>query len=512
MAGLPNLTEPFEPRRGSLVAWTPARLRSAESQAENGDFTLLAELCEDLIADDRISGLLDDRVSLFRLPLTIDPADESQRAKSVADEVDGAIYQHIFPDSELAIVQRWALVMGFAPVELRWRDDKKRPVIVNGKNAPTLNFRHPRNLRQDTTTNEYRLRVGVSGEEVTIDEASGAWWLYAPRGGARPWTNGLWNSLKLWWLVKQMAIHDWARKSELHGLGTFVTKSDPDVPSADGDSRKALAKQMRRLGSNKSIHLPPGFDLDLVEAKANTVDIFDRQISAANTAFAIAVSGQNLTSEIKGGSLAAQEGAEKVLQRISDADEAGFAAEVRSGPLGHYARVNHGSAALAPTPNYDTAPPEDENKRIETLDKLGDALVKFKTAGFNVDNLDEVTEELGLKLSHRADDKPIESPDNVRPGDEVAAIGNGGSDPFYDGQEYADRVTASAARVGGAELSGLLEQLISGIQKAETFEEVFSLLESVYGNADPKALAQATEKAYLLAQHAGKLAVSLEAK
>ncbi len=186
----------------------------------------------------------------------------------------------------------------------------------------------------------------------------------------------------------------------------------PQRGARHAHSREELASDLGDLGRDTGLCLPPGYDLKLVEATAKTWEMFRAQIELADLAIAIRLAGQNLTSDVSGGSLAAAKVHASIRADIIRCDAEALATTTHDQALTHWASLNFGDARLAPWPAWPTDPPEDELAKAQTREAQGKALSALKAAGVK---LDPVLEEFGLELDPNAPPPPPPVAPNAPP-------------------------------------------------------------------------------------------------
>src|SRR5438445_4021825 len=249
----PDRSVYLEPSFRAFHEWTPTLLRGAELIADGGTLRTAADLCDAMLADDRLLGVLNKRVhGVLGLPLTFEPAQGRKRPVKALEA--GEDWWASFTEEELGDVGKWGTLLGVGVGELEWKDR-------DGRVVGELKSWHPRHLRFDWQTRQWILRID-GGKEIVITPGDGKWVLYTPHGKKRPWAKGLWRSLSRWWLLKQFAILDWATYSERHGQGVFA--ATPTGQGSPGrEDRKQLAADLKGIGRATTIALPPGYDLKL---------------------------------------------------------------------------------------------------------------------------------------------------------------------------------------------------------------------------------------------------------
>lgn len=345
----PDRHEYREQHGRHLSAWTNASLTTARLIADGGTLSYAAELVDELRADSRVAGVLPQRVNgLLGLPLSFEASgDGRRRGRAVRALEADEDWWAIAPEHELADLQTWGLLLGVGLAELVWtRSD-------SGRVLPRLKVWDPRWLRYEWQTRRWLLRTDDAGE-IEIIPGGGKWVVYTPYGSSRPWAKGLWRALAKWWLLKSFALNDWARHGEMHGSPIRVGTCPEGSQAED---RQAFAEDLAAIGSDTSLVAPPGYEVDLLEAAAKTWEMFPKQIETANAELSILLVGQNLTSEVTGGSFAAAKIHQNVRDDLVRFDAEALAACLREQVLTWWAEFNFGDAGLAPWPNWDTKPP-----------------------------------------------------------------------------------------------------------------------------------------------------------
>lgn len=396
---LPTFKAFSEPSARVMSDWTPGLIRSAEIQADGGNLRYAADLCEALFTDDHIQGVLPTRTrGLLGLPLTFEESGDGRRKKRAVKALQAEEdWWASYPEAELGKLLDWGIMLGVGLGRNDWTPRE------SGRVVPKLENWHSRWLRFDSQSREWRLTVN-QGDEITIAPGDGQWILYTPQGAAKPWNRGAWRALSRWWLLKQYARDDFARHSEVHGTPLRVGMS---TEGANSDDRAELAADLGELGRDTSLCLPNGYDLKLVEATAKTYEMFKMQIELANLAMSIALVGQNLTTNVQGGSLAAAKVHQQVRGDLIRSDGETASTTLHDQSLVHWAEFNFGDRNLAPWPQWATDPPEDSLAKAKTREAQGQAISALKAAGVK---LDSVLQEFGLELAPEAPPPDVASP------------------------------------------------------------------------------------------------------
>lgn len=510
-----------EPDYRSSIVWSPRQIRSAESLADTGNLRLAAQLCETLIADDRVRGcLLEVRVrGLLGLPLSYLAGVGRKRQQAIkALEVDED-WTEAFPEDVLAEWMAWGILLGVSFGKLTWVSVDRK----GGKRLiPKLEVIHPQNMRWDHATKSWYAKQ-TDGSEIKITAGDGTWVIYTPYGQKRPWARGAWRSISRWCLLKQYAQSDWGRYSERHGMGLWVGSSPDGSNPAD---RAELAADLKNIGRESSVAPPPGWDVKLVESTANTWQTYQAQVDCANTAISITVLGQNLSTEVTGGSYAATSIHAAVKAQIIRADDECSATTLRSQALVWWAQFNYGSRELAPWPCRETDLPEDRKAKADTLLVAGQALTTWQDAGFNVD-VEAYGEEFGMPEGEEDEKQSPPPPPN---GDQLPPDGQPdqreetsgrragkralaqeslgaskaeGVDGASRGQAYVDALTASARDKAADALSPWIDELLEHIESATDWDSLKTALVKAYPTLDNDEFANLAARAAILAELRG---------
>ena len=503
----------LQPDQRTVTSWTLQSIQAAETAANDGQISQAALLCDQLVADSRIRGTLAQRTALVRLPPTFEEGRGAHAAKAAEALTDGD-YWAMTPSAELVKLQRWGLMLGFGYGQMRWVDEAGNAYLRDGRNVPRLHTWHPQHAEWDGRQRKWFAYVGdgTRREEIT---AENGWVIYTPFGSEAPWKEGLWRALKIWWTLKQLAAQDWARYSEKNGIGAFVA----EAPSgATDDTRKALARELRRLGREKGFALPEGWTLKMVEATAKTYETFVDQINLANTEAAIAIVGQNLTSEVSGGSFAAASIHSAVSSTIIGSDGEALSDFEHEQIQQPYAAANWGDPEAAAWPVRDTAPPEDDTARIGAQQALVTLVQSADDAGFEIEDIEAEFERVGLKVKRKEAPPPPkgEGPDAQARGGgpKAVALASGerirAESGFVEGQLYTDRVADDSRDDAGEILADDVTQLLGIVAGAEDYETIRTRLAAHYEGMASDDLAEKVRQALVLTQLAGQLAVEQE--
>lgn len=490
----------------TFTDWSVDNVRSALRDFEQGVFTRAAMLADAMTRDDRIGAVLDTRgKGVLGLPFEMDGG--GRRHGAVAKRVL-ADWWTMVPEDELSDLLRWGHLLGVGLGELQWE--------LGDNWTPRLKVWHPQYLEYRWA--ERRWYVYTQDGPVPIEPGDPKWVLYTPGGGQRPWMGGLIRRLAIPWLVRQFAARDWARYSEVHGLPIRKARIPANAAQADKDY---FLDAVSNLGNEPTILTPItndkdgkpiGFDVALEEAKGDSWEGFERLLSKMETNIAIAVLGQNLTTEVQGGSYAAATAHERVRQDYLEADAEQLSTALHDQILVPWATFNLGDPDLAPWPRWDASPPEDKAATAETWRVTGEAIRSLRSAGLNVDRL-ALAEQHGIPLvAGEPLIEPKDEPPEIRP-QELSRLRLASGDPpasargFLRGQIFTDAVGDQGKQLGRDAVAPDLAGLLDVVAASGDFDQLRQGLMDRYGEMTPQALAAVTEKALILAELAGRYAV-----
>lgn len=384
-----------------ILAWrwtceyTPASLKQLRATC---NFREVINLCDAMLTDDRLNTVLRTRAQgLVGSPLDFQEGRGRRKARALRAVEAEADYWEIIVEEEYLQMHVWGLLANFGPGRLKWwernRAGKFVPRVRSGRNVPELEFWSPLNIRYDIPRKQWISRTESVDSHIAVDRdidfTSGEHILFAPFGGAGDVSRGLWRSLCYLWLLKQQCIASWANLGNTSGHPPKVVEfalgqqgvNVKEIAGGD-EKRKQIVNEIFAMGKRGVISLPPGFTMKLLALPATNAQMFKDQLSAVDTAMAIAVLGQNLTTEIKGGSLAAAQIANTIRADIREFDAGAESRFLRSDVLSWWALLNFGDAEAAPWPVRDTEPPEDLTSAATMLNTLSMAIERFEKNGW----------------------------------------------------------------------------------------------------------------------------------
>lgn len=391
---VPRVSSPLEPQ--VWTKWTPNTIRGVLAQHQRGDFGYSAELADQMRADDRIGGTLDTLVlSALGLPFSMVAADDSATAKDYAKTTHSWWGTRI-PESTLADVLRWVVLMGFCLGELIWEE----VWVATSRNIgfyeirPRLRIHHPqfvRYLYAGTAGEGWYLLTREGFRKVTPGD--GQWVLFS-LGAERSWMNGAVLGLAIPWFLRKQVRRDMGRRSELDGIG--IRKITGPKEGIDGKIVARLIREARNMGNESVVFVPAEYGLDIDSNQTSAQDGFARIMDHCEKSIAIRMLGGNLPTDAKGGTYGLG-----VVQASAQLDRlealvtmlAAVSREQIVKPYGRY-NVEDWYDEAAPTPRYDATPPEDLKAKGAALLTASQALTTLHALGIDVS---EQLKTFGLK-------------------------------------------------------------------------------------------------------------------
>jgi phage gp29-like protein len=399
-----------------IHTWNVGIVRSAVVGHMGGQFGQSAQLVDAMLADDRIQGATNGRIKgVTKNDIVYEPSkivDNAELAKTVAEEIQ-SIHSEIFPESIIEDILKWVIHEGFSLNELVWKARRDRWI-------PRLKPWHLAYTYYLLSERKY-VALAVDGQHV-VQPNDPKWALYTPYGAYRGWIRGAVRSISIPWLIRQFALRDWARYSEVHGLPQKKAKVPAQAPAED---KRRFFSAIKSLGSNASFMLPVPigggeWDIELLEAKDTAWKGFQGLIEQCDKSITLTVRGTNLTTEVQTGTGAATEAHRSEDSDYAKSDCLKLAEFMKTQVLRWYCLYNYGNADLAPTPVFqlDTS---DKKQEAETFKQVVSTMSELKVLGNQFD-LVAFAERFGIPLNQDYDPTATQPPAVVLAPTDVAKV------------------------------------------------------------------------------------------
>lgn len=280
--------------------------QSAVRAHDQGSFDRSALLADRATADDRIFGCVTANVrGVSRRPFTLAPNPAGgARAVDVATKLR-RVWPHILPPAVQGALIRDHVMLGLSIAQPRWR------LLDAGQQwVPCLENWHMSAVSYESYRDIFRV---ISREEVLEMPAAPAdgdpqppVYIFQP-DGKRSWMGGAIRALARLFVFRSMTFDFWVRYCEKHG-SPIIKVAEP--PFLDADSKRVFYSKVGNVGSEAILRLPMNaagdkLAVDLLEPQALSFETYVKFMAQLDTSIAICVNGQNLSTEVKGGSRAA---------------------------------------------------------------------------------------------------------------------------------------------------------------------------------------------------------------
>jgi phage gp29-like protein len=397
-----NIQKVRELQVPTFTQWeTRQAVQGIIAELESGVFYDAALLVSQMMRDDRINAVMRVRInSMMGMPKRFDPAKDTAQGRKIAEQATEQWEQMIAP-SQLVDLIVWSVMLGVGVGSMAWE-------LSPGRALPSVETWHPASLWFNTADDTYVMRYmkqvpGIDppdrrfrfsekdpkdeyvAAQAVIPKQSRDWILATPYGYKYGRLNGLVRPLADRYLERAWSMRDRARHSERHGM-PFLKGVTPS--SASQEDKNRMRSAMARLGSESVFITPQGtegdkYDVELVESKSDSHEVFAAEIQHLDSAIAIVILGQSESTEGKAGLGAQEKPGDTVRRDIMRFDAACVAAIARS-ILRPWAEVNFGDADLAPQLVVEVDPPEDASQKAQAWSFLGDAVMKLEKYGVDV--------------------------------------------------------------------------------------------------------------------------------
>lgn len=389
------------------TGWGVQQVRNALQDLVVGKFDTCAQLHDTIAGDSRVqsamrsrSGGLLGRPVRFKIP-------EKYKKDSEAKKCHATWERHwpqMAAEPALLDLLETSHSLGFSYSQVLW--DTSRTIW-----KPYLQSFNPRYSYYHWV---WRQHIAITlDRQEPINPGDGHWVLHAPFGTYRGWMRGSLRSLAQWWLARNYALRDWARYCERHGFPILIA----DTPfGADPNDITAYQTQLTNLGQESVLQVPGSvditkygkYDLRYLEPKDENWQAFKSLIEQCNDEITLALLGQNLTSQVKEGSLAAARVHADVRQAILEADARALAKTLYVQVLRPFAAINFGNPDLAPRPEWDVRADEDLEVKGKTFQAFAAAINQLRQAGFALEKPERFARRFGLQGLRLTEVPPIQ--------------------------------------------------------------------------------------------------------
>jgi hypothetical protein len=473
----------------------PRVIASARATSDAGFFRIAADLSEIFATDARVRAALSQRVDgVLTLPKRFEHG--SKRVLKALDED----FADLAADSEHGLWIKRALMSGLGLVQLIWQRNARGRIVPRIESWPATGLSLTRDYYELEVSRGYgtfdRIPLVLGGE------GKWQWHLLTPFSASRPMFFGLWNTLAEICSSKKFAEKDWAAYSEVHGRAFKVLSQESPPPDGaaqlDGRDLVGLVDDVQSATAGSAIALPSGVKLELLESMSTTWATFPKQADYANSEIAIAILGQNLTTEVKGGSYSAAQ-VHAAVSRVCIVATAQLDEQALLPIMRRWEELNFGSSDIEF--HYDTTDPNESAVRATTLKSYGDGLASLAAVpGLGAD-LRDIAEDAEIPLLDEATTIPPTATESL-------SASSGIERHAIEGQKAIDAQSAGQLQ---AAIDPLLAKVTAALAAASSFDEFENALRYQIGaQDDPQKMKEVLSRAMMLATSIGAYSASQE--
>lgn len=365
--------------------WPLASILTALADHEEGTFQESAKLAAAFGRDDRIGACRRTRIQALvgkngaTFDVVASDDGDKRRSSSICDRAK-KVYFRCFNEVVLTRILGDYIDLGVSISRIHW-------TRVGEEWLPHLEPWDMRWVRWD----HFRKCFIADTEQgqVEVHQNTGEWLIV---GG--DWMNGGVRALSMPFFFRSMTWKDWARYCEKHGVPILAIEEPPVEANTNQKAAKdSFFARLKQLGREGILRLPKnkdgktGFDAKIIEPSTLSWPSFEAFLKRLDVCIAIFLLGQNLSTEVQGGSLAAAVSQNRVRLDYLSADAEALSTAFRAQVLMFWGRFNieGWNDDLAPWPKWDTTEPEDQKSRSTVGVNVATTLEKLKKNNAPID-------------------------------------------------------------------------------------------------------------------------------
>jgi phage gp29-like protein len=472
----------------NLSTWSVSQVLRALREHEDGNFQRSAWLFEALERSPQTNAALNRRIlTMLGLPFRLEAGTGDGRRNDANVARIRPYWHRIASRRYVGKSLRTTLGLGVAFARREWTATR------DGQWLPKLRPWHPSLFYWSEPQRCYFARTLDGVVEVRQGEDDWAIMSY-DEWDDRPWQRGIVRCLGINDTVRALAVRDWARFSEVHGIPMRLAEVPED---ADDEDKRDFVSDLENPGSEITIIAPKGkdeqssFSLSLIEAKDQAFDAFAKLIKQCDGDAALAITGTTMVNT--SGVYEAKDNSEGVRRDYTEADACMVSEYLHEQAARPWAEFNLGAHAAdtAPRPCYDPDPPTDKKITAETFNALGDGLQKINAEARTYGKrlvIDEIAERFDLEFEdephgtidavQQAQPPPAPGP-GATPGaakppskGRVAASAAEAQRGLLEGQAYVDEVHGAALQAAPEALSPVLAALMAELSASSSYDDL----------------------------------------
>ena len=388
-----------------------------------------------------------------------------------------------------------APLYGYQPLEVIWGEVNGWivPIDIIGKPAEWFIFDEENQLRLRTKENQSK------GEELPPHK------FLLPRQGAsynNPY--GRPDLSMCFWpaTFKNGGLKFWVQFTEKYGSPWLIGKHPRGTPDSETDN---LLNCLENMIQDAVAVIPDDSSVDIIEAggKASSADIYERLLSYCKGEIAIALLGQNQTTEADANKASATAGL-TVTDDIRDSDAA-IVSETFNELIGWICDLNADSEERPVFEMWSTEDDTAKAARDETLSRAGARFKKsywVRAYGLEEEDLEELapvastpSSPFGMNFAEAKDNEDNDTSETTPPPDQAAL------DNALDALAQSDEVGARRA----VPLQALLEPILAAVKNGESPGRLLGRLSDLYPQMDANGLQERLARMLFVSKLWGKI-------
>lgn len=297
--------------------WSPIAVRSAIDSHDIGNFNQSGKLVDAMLRDTRVMACVNTLTfGILGLPFEWKWQDDTVTSQSTdvftptpqdldCLEITKKMWKKVMQSTVPSLLMKQIINMGFSIMSRNWElqyiDGHDEKLYV-----PNLYIFHPSNTFYVSGMYQYGVNTYNRGTIFIDEDGDERFQIVKHVDGERPWMQGAVRSVGFSWIDKSFALGDWRSYLGIHGnpLRILTTNKEYSTPP-EFDIEQFLMDLSIAQQYGRPVQIPEGHTLDLLQAASANGTLFKDKLEDADSEISIAYLGQNLTTDVSGGSLAA---------------------------------------------------------------------------------------------------------------------------------------------------------------------------------------------------------------
>jgi hypothetical protein len=343
VASLMRRVSPPRGQSNGLYAWELVQVAAARDAHLTGNFRRSAPLSVRVKTDAAIASALKNRLAPFRsLPVELEPAAKTARAKKICDEGEGLFGAKgvgARPETFVKIAENLVQLGVAIGINLHTAraDGSRVDVEHHAWPMERVWWCETRQCFQTTTDQ------GI----LDICHADGMWTVYRASENS-PWEDGCIVPAALVWADRAYGIRDRALSSNSHGNAKWIGELPPGVPT-DGEQAQAFIEMLAMMHQQLPFGIrPSGSKTEMIVNTSTAWQIFQEIVKGGLEDGARIYNGHDGTIKASGGNYVKDGFLFGVSVDLVEGDLRTIERGFREGTMEPWAAINYGSSELAP--------------------------------------------------------------------------------------------------------------------------------------------------------------------